>query len=320
MKQREKLLLAGLVLALVLWKAPALLQGTLQPLSQRQNAKAQLETNIEKKKREKYLLDLAEKRFRELGQRSLPPDPTIALPIYHNWLIEKAEESKLSQVVVEMPLAGSLPKKGDTFVRISATIKGTGTLEHVCDFLHAFHQSGLLHRIDQLRLESPRHEGNPTLKVELRVEALALANSPPRKSLLVDGAPPLAPERPLKDRRAYDPIVAKNLFVRGYNGPPKPKVEEKRPTTLPPLPDTAEFVNLVWSVARDDRRDAQLYDRANNKYTKLVPGGEFQVAGLSGRVILISDVYVVLEIEGEQWRLDLGTSLKEMRKLPKKDA
>jgi hypothetical protein len=316
---REKILLLALVGILVLWQGQSLFQSLiLQPLDDRENRKSALEQAIERKELEKRQQQLTAAKFKSLGGRSLPPDPVIAQSQYQAWLIEEAAKAKLTAVSIENVRADTRPK-GDTYYTIQATVKARGTLDRVCDFLHAFHQAGLLHRVNGLTLESEKHEGNPELGIVINVEALALLNSPARNSLLVDAKAPPRPDRPLRDRKDYESIIAKNLFVATYTGPKKPE-RPKGQSPVEQLPDTAEFVYLSASIAKGDRRDAMLFDRTTGKKTDLLPGGTFQVAGLSGKVLSIDNHFVILEIEGEQWRLELGENLRQMRRVQKIEA
>ena len=118
-------------------------------------------------------------------------------------------------------------------------------------------------------------------------------------------------------------ITSRNPFVRGYNGPPAPKaptppVETKLKPT-PPVADgfdPAEFVYLIAVISDGKQLEIWLYDRSSNKRTTLVEGGEFEVAGVKGRVLLIGEDYASLLIEGNVWQLDVGDNLRQMRKMP----
>lgn len=313
---REKVLLLTLVGILVVWQGQSLFQSLiLQPLDDRENRKSALEQAIERKELEKRQQQLAAAKFKTLGGRSLPPDPVIAQAQYQVWLIEEAAKARLTGVSIENVRADTRPK-GNTYYTIQATVKARGTLERVCDFLHGFHQSGLLHRVNGLTLEAEKRDENPELAIVVTVEALSLLNSPGRNSLLVDPKSPPHPDRPLRDRKDYESITTKNLFVSTYDRSKKPE-RPKGQSPVEQLPDTAEFVYLSASIAKGERRDAMLFDRTTGKKTDLLPGGEFQVAGLSGTVISIDNHFVILEIEGEKWRLELGENLRQMRRQQK---
>lgn len=316
-QSREKLLLFTFVGILALWQGQALFRMMfIDPVRDRRKLVADLENDVNRLKDiDLRKLDNAKKNLKTWENRSLPPDPVVAQSYYKPWLIELATQAKLTGVVVD-GLDATPRLNGGTYYSISAKIKARGTLDRVCDFLHAFHQAGLLHRVTSFTIESEKHDGNPAVDALINVEALALVNSPPRKTLFADPNAPPKPGQPLKDRKEYDSIPGKNLFVSTYK-PPKPPVKTVDPskTMAEALPDTAEFVILSALVASGDNRDATLYDRTANKETKLTPGTDFNIAGLAGKVVSISDDHVVVEVKGEQWQLDIGKNLRQMRKL-----
>ncbi len=322
MKKREKLLLAGLVAVLVLWQGGNLIHSyVFAPVEERQ-------ADIEARKKlvNDKTIQLAQsrkaaKKLKEWKQRSLPENPFTAISQYQVWLVDSAKKSKLEKVAVDANRTEAR-RKGETYSVISATIKAQGTLEHLCDFLYEFRRSGLLHRVAQMTLTSEQYKGNPVLDILLRVEGLSLKDVPARTNLFSDeNLADLPGDRPQRDRKTYSPLVAKNLFVRGYNGPPAPPVRgpgsrNGTPGITPPEEDPREFVFLVGSFSTDGVFDATLYDRANNKTRQLVPGGDFSVAGVEGEVVSIEVDAVTLKIKGEMFRLELGDSLAHLRKLP----
>lgn len=315
---REKILLIALVGTVVLWQGQSLLQSMIfEPIAARETQRDQLAAEVERQNLETRRILNTSAQMKKWKERSLPPDPTIAQALYQSWLIEEATKAKLTGVSVEAMRADRLT--GDTYYKIAATVKAHGTLDRVCDFLHAFNQSGFLHRIAGMTMETARHEGNPPLDVVFNVEALSLVGSPSRTNLQAKPDATLEPGVPLKARPEYDSVTKGNLFVRTYNGPPKPPPPpEKKPTSpVEQLPDTAEHVYLVASLSSGETADAWLYDRTTNERTVLTQGSDFKVAGISGKVLAIAETYVVLEIEGESFRLQLGEHLRQLRKVPK---
>ena len=315
---REKLLLIALVGIVVLWQGGSIVRRTIiEPLAERESIRDQLQSDVDKQEVEKRRLKEAAARIKKWNERSLPPDPTIAQSLYQSWLIEEATKAKLTGVSVEAMRAGLV--NGNTYVGIAATLKAHGTLDRVCDFLHSFHQAGLLHRVAGIKMETARHEGNPPLDVTFTIEALSLVASPSRTTLFARPDAKLDPSVPLQDRPEYESVTRGNLFVRTYNGPPKPPPPPERKPTSPveQLPDTAEHVYLVASLSNGETADAWLYDRTTNERTVLTQGSEFKVAGISGKVLEITETAVLLEIDGETFRLQLGEHLRQLRKVPK---
>jgi hypothetical protein len=237
---------------------------------------------------------------------------------YQVWLVNLATKSKLDKVDVT-PNRPDPRRKGETYKVISANIKAEGTFEHLCDFLYEFRRSGLLHRVAQMSLSTEQNKGDPVLLITLKVEGLSLKDAPQRTTLFSDeNLADLPGDKPLRDRKTYSKLLAKNLFVRGYPPPPsrdvRPGITTPTPPTIPEE-DPREFVFLVGSFSTDGVFDATLYDRANNKTRQLVRGGDFSVAGVEGEVISIEVDAVTLKIKGEVFRLELGDSLAHLIKI-----
>jgi hypothetical protein len=317
MKRSEKLLLAALAATFVIWQGYPIVSGLFfEPLKQRYAKIADLQSKITRKKVEKREIELANERLNEASSRSLPPDPVIAASLYQNWLIELAVRAKIANAAVTASNSGARPV-GGTYVVVGAMIKGQATLAQLCDFLYEFRSSGLLHRVVGATVETPRHEGDPVLDITINVEGLALASSPARSaSLFADTENLPKPEVGHKERQALATITSKNLFVRGYTGPPRPPGGQRPPTpTQPAQPDPSEFIYLVAAWSIDDKNEAWLFDRTKAERTILIPGGEFKVAGLEGKVLSIGKDFTTFEIKDEVWRLELGDNLAQKKKV-----
>jgi hypothetical protein len=314
MKKREKMLAAGLVGILVLWQGSVMLNKFIfAPVAEREEDIAAREKRVSGKKRELRLSDDAADKLRNWKKRSLPPDPVVATSLYQNWLIDQTAKAKLTNPTVT-PNKFMQPK-GDTYSIVSATIKAQGTLERLCDFLYEFRRSGLLHRVSRMTLATDDHKGDPKLDIELTVEGLSLKDAPARSTLFSDdNLADLPTDKPLRDRKTYSQLLSKNLFVRGYNGPPRTR--PIGPTTpAAPKDDPREFVFLVGSVSTGGGFDAMLYDRLSNETRHVVAGSDFSLAGVDGRVVSVGVDHITFKMKGEEWRLDLGENLAQMRKL-----
>ena len=324
MKQREKFLLIGLVAAVLLWQGSGLVSGIfIAPITERQDRIEAIQKRIEDKKFDVHALRRANSDLASWNLRSLPPDRLFAASAYQTWLYELAVKSGFKGVSVLPPQADQR-LKDDTYFAVTANVDGQGTLANLCDFMHAFHQSGLLHRIQMVRAISDKHEGDPQLRLSIRVEALCLKDAPARTTLFAKTDKPLVPDKPLKPRADYNALVKKNPFVKGYNGPPRPpepprsRTNDSRPTdTKDPVLDPAEFTYLISYVSSNDLQEVWLYDRSSNQQTILTEGSEFEVGDVKGRVVLISKDFIQILKDGELWDLELGKNLREMTKVAK---
>jgi len=123
----------------------------------------------------------------------------------------------------------------------------------------------------------------------------------------------LPTDKPLRDRKTYSKLLSKNLFVRGYNGPPGVRPTPTGPT--PPPEDPREFVFLVGSVSTGGGFEAMLYDRSTNETRQLARGSDFSVAGVEGQVVSVGLDHITFKMKGQEWRLNLGDSLAQIQKL-----
>ena len=313
MKRREKLLALALVGVLALWQGSMLFRAfVIAPVEERE---ADLETRAERisnKTKKLKASHLAAARLKEWKARSLPPDPVVATSLYQNWLVELA-----GKTLSKPSVTPDVTQKGDAYTRIPVNIEAQATLSRLCDFLYEFRKSGLLHRVVSMTVDTEQHQGDPTLKIKLRVEGLSLKDAPERTTLFSGSNLAELAHLPARDRKDYAPLVARNFFVRGYNGPPRPPPPASGRT--PGEEDPREFVRLVGVVSADGIAEVTLRDLAANKTAKLYEGGDFRIAGIEGKVVAIGVDYVTLEIKGETFRLEMGDNLTQLKKLPSSD-
>jgi len=82
--------------------------------------------------------------------------------------------------------------------------------------------------------------------------------------------------------------------------------------------DTAAYVRFSGSL---NGNEVWMYDQTVNHTTVLNPGSPFSLGGgdgkkkIEGKVVTINNSFVIVEIEGEQFRLELGDSLRQIRKI-----
>ena len=334
MNARTRPLLAGLLGLLILWQVgPWIVNGVMEPLSSLHRRSQSLEDSLDTKRKKRNLVIKSTRELATNSKRSLPPDPVAAATLYQTWLLEQAAMAKLSKVVVTPGRIDNRPARSGTepapYVAIPITIKAEGTMAQVRDFVYDFNKSGLLHKIKSLDLVSKKRTDDPALEVEIQLEALSMPTAPKRGALL---APELKPVAMTRERKEYDSLQSKNLFVRGYNGPPAP-VKPPTPPMPPPkvaeapkpdMVDEKEFVYLVGAVAAylteksgttTRQADATLYNRSTDASILLKEGVKFTSAGIEGVVVSIEEDAVTLRIDNQLYQLRLGQNLKEMQKV-----
>jgi hypothetical protein len=312
MNQREKLLAGGLLAVVGIWQGGVQYQNFVAaPVAERETDIDARRERLSTKKIEVAKGQAAARKFKEWKLRSLPPDPLNAISLYQNWLIELATKSKLSEPsVLALPPSTANSKGADVFSTVSAELKAKGKLSQIRDFLYEFRNSGLLHRVASATLESKQATGDPVIELTLKLEGLALKEASGRSTLSDPKLSELVRDPAAKSKDAYDVITKNSLFVRGYNGPPGPV----RPTD--PGEDPRQFVHLTSTFSNGGEYNATLYDRTTNKYVELYAGTEFNLSGVAGHVVSVTIDFIVLEINGEQFRLRLGRNLTQLEKLP----
>lgn len=317
--QTRELVLAGLLGTTVVgWYGHAALVKTVfEPLAQRRSELVNLQ--IERSKQQSLVGQQlrASKQLGDWSKRSLPPDPSTALALYQNWLIEWATAQGMTSVHVTPGRVDRKPRD-KTFYVIPMTVKANARLGTAVKALYDFHASGLLHRVRSLSATSSGREGDPELALTLEVEALSLVDGLPRTKLLTEDRPE-GPALPLAASEEYASITAKNLFVRGYNGPPAPPTPPTPVASAPPPPppppsdgfDALSHIYLVAAIDKDGRKTAWLYDRATNGQTVLEVGQTFPVEQTQAKVAEIGRDFIRFVLAEKTLKLELGHHLRE---------
>ena len=205
MNARERLVAAaiGVVIAgLVAWFATSWYFGKLEA---RENSLQKLATEVKKKKAEQRNANLAAQRLAKYEERSLPPDAALAKSLYEKWLIQVAQDAKLTGF--EHTAKPPTPPVKNTFSRLSFTVKCQGELPQIVDFLYRLQRIDWLHRIDTMNLV-PRNDSRK-IDATLTISALSLRTAP-RASELVEVVSEKSKDTPLA--HYSEPIINRNFF------------------------------------------------------------------------------------------------------------
>jgi hypothetical protein len=181
MGRREKILLILFVSAIVIWRGlpflRAMVLGRLDDDSRRiESLKASAAALDEKE----FELQKNLRRMSDWKDHSLPPESAEAQRLYQEWVNDLAELAGISSLRVTPEPPQVTPNASYRAVRVS--VKGQSTFEQLTYFLHQFHRTDLLHRIQALKVEGPTNPGDP-LKILLTAEALCLHDAAPRTHL-----------------------------------------------------------------------------------------------------------------------------------------
>ena len=79
--------------------------------------------------------------------------------------------------------------------------------------------------------------------------------------------------------------------------------------------DTAQYVYLTATIFADAQPRAWLRDQASNKKLVLEEGAALQYAGIQGSVDEIGRDYILLGMDGVQWKLRMGNNLRSLVRL-----
>ncbi len=314
MAKRKTYLTIGLVCVIVAYVGQGLVSRSLfQPLRERRQRVAALEDELSRQEIRQQQIRRASRQLERWERQSLPADVSAASTLYQNWLLKAAQQTGLQHAVVTPNRA--VPQEGVS-CRIPFTIQAEARLGNLCDFLYAFSQRPLLHKIKEINIDSDGAVNNPDLHVTLHLEALALATALGRTELPEPSAVSAGGSRLRYEcREDYQPIAQRNLFVRG-DPVHAPRRSQPPASVSRPDRDPIQAIYHVGTVVQNDRREAWLYDRVRKRDFVLVEGAPFEVAGLSGMVQTVGNDFVLLSIDGRPRRLEFSQNLRQLQTLP----
>jgi len=206
MNPRERLIAAaiGVVIAgVVAWFAASWYFGQLE---KRENELQKLATEVKKRNADQRAAQQASKRLADYERRSLPPDTNLAQSLYGKWLLQVASEVQPSLALELNTKPPTAPIK-NTFSRLNFTVKTSGELPQIVEFLYRIQRVDWMHRIDSLNLV-PRNDSRK-IDMTLSISALSLRSAAPANELTEVVAEKYK-DKPLADYR--DPIVNRNFF------------------------------------------------------------------------------------------------------------
>ncbi len=174
---------------------------------------------------------LAEQRFLDYQQRSLPTDPNVSRHEYRAWLIRKLEEHFEGDITLKVSADGS---HLGVYRILSFTVTGVGNIDQLSRFLHDFYSVKTLHRIQSMTV-APK-EDSKELKLTFLIEALSVIARPGDKTAEraeLNVAPDMDRLRfEKKTAEDYvDAIVDRNLFGPPNQAPEINSIRTQRITT-----------------------------------------------------------------------------------------
>jgi hypothetical protein len=230
-----------------------------------------------------------------LEKRSLPYSPELARERYQAWLLDLAKSAKMTDTNVDAsdPVAVTATSKltkrpYELYKRFSFTLHGRGDLNQVTQFLYDFYHAGHLHKIRSLSL-NPLGQ-SPVVDMTVAVEALSLPTTE-REMELTDQNSELLARSEVDDYRL---IAQRNLFGRGGARWGWDQIVLRAVTT------NVQGVAEAWFATGS---------AAGTEILSL--GSELSLPAAELKVVALDDTSVTMDVEGQQYRLNIGQSLAE---------
>ncbi len=309
LKKREKtlaLVTAAMLALFGLQYAYSALRG---PRSSLLRQKAAAAADVQRKQNTLKNIRLAAEKLEAWRERSLPANADTAQSLYQNWLLQVARDAKFTGTTVE---SAQKRRRGDVYHALRFTVQAATTIDGLTDFFHRFYDKGYLHQVLALTA-TPQDRGN-TLQIQMTIEALSLTDAKQTSELSE-----AATDRKLSSRDVYlKTIGGRNLFA-AYRPPPRqpsrpPSAPSSRPA--PPRFDHAQHAYLTAVVSVNDRPQAWIVARTENKRFQLAENDEFRVGDAQCKVLRIGEREVEIEIDGQRRLLHIGESLRDSKPPP----
>lgn len=362
MNPRERILAFG-VLGVVILAGGAFLayQFYLVPLQDRDASISALKLEIDRKRDEIRKVVAERPKLERWRQLSLPTDTDLARREYEKYLSEQMRQSgftagsfSVTPRAADTRNSPTMPgRKEPIYTRLTFTVLAHADLSSLVAFLDRFYHTGMLQQIKNLSLQRPMTTGSQQrpneLDINLTVEALIITGAENRRQLLpvidrrvlaleaaaaLQRAPgglawvawavgptgPVGPRSLAEPPRQYASIADKNIFF----GPP-PAAPERTKDDV----DVIQFVYLTDITQTISKTEAFLYDRYNNRKTRLRASAGFDSfrirdsegeSLLEGKVIRINDRDLIIFVNDKYYVVHVGHSLREALEQPlKKD-
>jgi hypothetical protein len=354
MNTRERTL-ATIVLGMVILGGGYFLvsQVLLGPLRARADNLAALQKEVQNKRDRIAQIKAARPLLERWKHISLPADADMAQREYEKYLTDLLRQADFSPGTlsvtprpVDTKSSPTLPGKGAVYTKLAFNVQARGSLESLVRMMEHFYRTNLLQQVKAFTVQRPattRPGQQPRdLDINMTVEALIVNGGESRQSLmpmdrrllsmtldaigvrprgiaglatsaaLVNPNGPLGPGNLAQPARNYAALAARNIFL----GPvPTAQLDDVDPT---------RFIYLTSITDNGRRPEAFLYDRYNNRNTRLRASAGFDdfrvtdgqdVELVKGHVLRIDERDVVFQVDKKVYQMHLGDNLEEaMRK------
>lgn len=285
MSERRKLLLPILLgVIAVVFVGDKMYQGLYaQPLREKRIRQQALSDELHQTKID---IKLAEQKLPQLDafqSRSLPYEIELAISGYRGWLFGVIEEVGLKRTSVD---SGQPIRVGKIYDRLTFSVRGSGSLEQVTQFMHRFYSAGHLHKIRSVTF-NPTATGR--IDLSLAIEALALTTATSKDSLTSDLSTRLASS----DEADYEIVSRRNFFSAAGSS-------WLTSTHLAAITKNADGSFQAW------------FNAAGLSATLIVnEGQQVDVSGHPIELVSATNEAVTLKIEGDELQVRIGQSLAD---------
>src|SRR5438132_3689046 len=352
MNARERMLAIGVLVVVVLAGGGFLFHNLfLAPLEERKQSIVAMQQDIQKKEDRIHQIQADLPRLDRWRRLSLPVDEKLSKRAYGDYLSDLVRDAGFPpETTIQPPRQiddKSAPaiNKTPVYKKLDYNIQAHASLAHLVAFLEQFYHTGLLHQIKKLTIQRPLTPGQqPTdLDINITVEALILDGGENRSTLLpgvspklqeldviagLRGAPtgitlipwlggptgPLGPGTLARKTADYAAIGERNIFL----GPTPP---ERKPDEVA----VAQFVRLNHITHNDKRWEAWLYNRYDNRWTRLRAESGFDYFRIlndkgdtlvRGKVVAIEPREVIFKVDDNFFSVHVDQTLEEAMKKP----
>lgn len=306
-EKRLAVLFGSTIAALLLWETAG--QLLWQPLSEKRLQLTAAQAAQSSLQDQAATIEHALRNLKQVSARSLPADPGKASVLYQGWLIRTLAQNSITSAVVTPTPAIAENNVGH---RIPFTVQCQATSHQIARFLDQFHATPLLHRLTNLDISSTT-AGQSAHRITLSIEALAFDTATQITELPPPGNPDQTEslEHVLTETdifRRKQKVVAPPVFAA------QPKYSAPPPVQQPaePKPDPADSVRFVASVWNGQQREAWFVDQRSQKESTLVAASALEFPEITGKVLLVSDDALQLELAGKRGTLKLGETLSDV--------
>ena len=309
MKSRERILAMVVGAVVVLLVLNAVVQQVIGAFSTRENQRATLQAEIEKKQKTIDAGRLADNQIRKWQHSSLPKDSQQARSLYNDWLVSLAKKLDGSGVEFRPTTRAAV----GSYESYGFQVKGDSdlALNKLVGFLHGFYSTNQLQQIKNLTLK-PKPE-TKEVGVIIDIEALQIPGADRTDKLNLEKTDRLK----LADLAAYENVIGNRSLFADYTPPPPVRVP-RDPVGPKPTPkfDVAKFATITGIVEADDKPQLWIRIKTTGDQLKLSEGDDFKVGDEECKVISIGTRDAVVSVAGKNKKVHLEDNLRDAAEVP----